>query len=131
MVSLAGASQRRQRWSHRFFRKHKEAQDDASSVKEVMWPRDLLPLSFPEARIATYSYKSDWRDHTIKTSLRQCGEQLLNVLFQHRRRAKVSRSTIKLSSTVMAKPGEQERQRPLVLIGHSLGGLVVQQIRLP
>ena len=49
-----------------------------------MWLRDFLPDLIPYARIATYSYESDWRKKDVKTSLRQCGEQLLNVLLQNR-----------------------------------------------
>ena len=74
------------------------AQDDgppgtaqtAFDTAEVMWLRDVLPNLIPHARIATYSYESDWRKADIKTSLRKCGEQLLNVLQQHRTE-KVSR----------------------------------------
>ena len=56
---------------------------------EVMWLRDLLPRFLPNARIATYSYKSDWRQD-VKTNLRECGGQLLNVLYQHRSSEKVN-----------------------------------------
>ena len=56
---------------------------------EVMWLRDLLPRFLPNARIATYSYESDWRQD-VKTNLRECGQQLLNVLYQHRSSKKVS-----------------------------------------
>ncbi|KAF2632596.1 hypothetical protein BU25DRAFT_487060 [Macroventuria anomochaeta] len=77
-------------------------------TREVMWPRDLLVPAFSNARVATYSYGSDWKDRQVNTSLRECGQQLLEVLLQHRQSA-------------------SERQRPLILIGHSLGGLVIQQ----
>ena len=50
-----------------------------SNKSEVMWLQDLLPHSVPNARIASYSYKSDWRQD-VKTNLRKCGEQFLNVL---------------------------------------------------
>ena len=56
---------------------------------EIMWLRDLLPRFLPNARIATYSYKSDWRQD-VKTNLRKCGEQFLNVLYQHRSSEKVN-----------------------------------------
>lgn len=56
----------------------------ASDIAEVMWLRDVLPNLIPHARIATYSYGSDWRKADIETRLRKCGEQLLNVLQQHR-----------------------------------------------
>ena len=57
---------------------------------ECMWLRDLLVPLFTSARIATYSYRSDWRDPDVKTSLRECAEQLLNILSQHRQHANVS-----------------------------------------
>lgn len=63
----------------------------ASEADETMWLRDLLPNVIPHARIATYSYESDWRRAEVKTSLRKCGEQLLNVLHQNRSSETVSR----------------------------------------
>ena len=49
-----------------------------SGTAEVLWLQDLLPSLIPNARIATYSYESDWRKGNIKTNLRICGKQLLN-----------------------------------------------------
>ena len=63
----------------------------ACDTAEVMWLRDLLPDLIPNARIMTYSYESDWRRADAETSLRQCGEQLLNVLLQKRSSEKASR----------------------------------------
>ncbi|EPE24649.1 TPR-like protein [Glarea lozoyensis ATCC 20868] len=82
--------------------------NEGGHSRKCMWIRDLLVPLFPEARIATYSYKSDWRDRNIKTTLRECALLFLNVLKQNR-------------------GGEEERQRPIILIGHSLGCLVIQQ----
>ena len=60
-----------------------EAPQATSDRSEVMWLRDLLPNLIPYARISSYSYESDWRQD-IKTNLRKCGEQFLNVLHQNR-----------------------------------------------
>ena len=57
-----------------------------------MWLRDLLPNFASNARVATYSYESDWRKADIKTSLRRCEEQFLNVLYQNRLSEKVSKA---------------------------------------
>jgi len=65
-------------------------QDVKDGSTEVMWLRDLLIPEFEDARIATYSYISDWMDRDVKTSLRQCAEQFLNILLQHRLLADVS-----------------------------------------
>ena len=55
-------------------------------VEEVMWLRDLLPDFVPNARIATFSYLSDWYTYRkgIKTSIRELGEQLLMALHHDR-----------------------------------------------
>lgn len=55
-----------------------------------MWLRDLLVPLFTNARIASYSYKLDWRDPNVE--LRECAEQLLNILSQHRQDVNVSGS---------------------------------------
>lgn len=67
-----------------------------------MWLRDLLPRFLPNARIATYSYESDWRQD-VKTNLRKCGEQLLNVLYQHRSNEKVNSVLLGVSLFINAK----------------------------
>ena len=71
-----------------------EIPEDAQIVLdkvEVMWLRDLLPDLIPDARIATYSYESDWRNADLNTSIRKFGEQLLNVLHQSRSTEKVGK----------------------------------------
>ena len=70
----------------RLFAKKGRSPDDhgGCTTTEVMWPRDLLAPAFSNARVATYSYGSDWRDRQVNTSLRECGQQLLEVLLQHR-----------------------------------------------
>lgn len=87
-IQTVGPSTPQGRLRQLFSRKGKDGGGEPSPGV-VMWPRDLLPAAFKNARIATYSYPSDWRDHGIKTSLRQCSEQFLNVLLQNRRRAEV------------------------------------------
>lgn len=62
----------------------KKDAEDEDGEDDVMWLRDLLPPHFRNARIASYSYKSDWRDHHVKTNLRECANQFLNILHQER-----------------------------------------------
>lgn len=70
-----------------------------------MWLRDLLPSFIPHARIATYSYESDWRKAEVKTSLRKCGEQLLNVLRQNPSSEKVGEALATHSSSLKISAG--------------------------
>lgn len=72
-----------QRFSFPFPSLGDTAQTASYTAVEVMWLRDLLPNFVPNARIASYSYKSGWRKN-IKTSLRECAEQFLNTLHQNR-----------------------------------------------
>lgn len=71
-------------------------------MKEVMWLRDLLPTFIPNARIATFSYPSDWFKYRkgVKTSLRALGEQLLNVLDLDRKKWNVSLARTLVSGTI-------------------------------
>lgn len=59
--------------------------------KEVMWLRDLLPKHVSNARIATFSYLSDWFTYKkgVKTSIRELGGQLLTTLQHDRERIDV------------------------------------------
>lgn len=68
--------------AHPYFTWVKKVSMENKDVKEVMWLRDLLPSCVSCARIATFSYRSDWFTYNkgVKTSLRALGEQLLNAL---------------------------------------------------
>ena len=103
-----------------------EIAQTAPEAAETMWLRDLLPNFVPHARIATYSYESDWRRADVKTSLRKCGEQLLNILLQNRSDEKVGKAVLDTHPSVLRI--RQECRRPLVFVGHSLGGLVIKQV---
>jgi hypothetical protein len=78
--------------------RRKEAQTDefsksartTSEIAETMWLRDLLSSFVLHAQIVTYSYESNWRRANVKTSLRKCDEQLLNILHQNRSQERVN-----------------------------------------
>ncbi|RYP56402.1 hypothetical protein DL770_010832 [Monosporascus sp. CRB-9-2] len=75
-------------------------------TKHVHWLKDpdMLPAALPNARIMVYSYESRWHTKAPKTRLELCGEELMEDLHNFRTKT---------------------RDRPVVFIGHSLGGLVV------
>ncbi|KAK8204673.1 hypothetical protein IWZ01DRAFT_72697 [Phyllosticta capitalensis] len=76
----------------------------------VFWPEELLPETFGDLRIITWGYDSNLKglaSGKIQSSLYDFGTGLLQDLVDER--------------------DEDAMYRPLFLVGHSLGGLVIQE----
>lgn len=71
----------------------------------------MLPSLVPNSRIMAYNYDSKWNWDAPKTRLELCGEDLVICLHSFRQR-------------------EGIQDRPILFIGHSLGGLVIEYVRL-
>ncbi|KAF8455013.1 hypothetical protein BGX38DRAFT_1328316 [Terfezia claveryi] len=82
---------------------------NSKGEREVMWLKHLLPAVVPHARILKFNYHSKYLVNAPKESLRSLGERLSNTI--HNLRAK-EEHTIK---------------RPIIFIGHSFGGIVIQE----
>ena len=76
----------------------------------------------PNARIVTYSYKSDWRKGDVKVSLYQCRKQLLNVLRQNQLREKVREILLSFACPVYLKYIGRNLGDRYYLSGTALGG---------
>ncbi|ATY59318.1 vegetative incompatibility HET-E-1 [Cordyceps militaris] len=76
--------------------------------KHVNWLRDpnMLPAKIPKARIVVYRYDSTWHSNAPRTRLQLCGEGLVHSLHSFRSKCP---------------------KRPLIFVGHSLGGNVILQ----
>ena len=80
----------------------------------TFWPRDILPNDFPRARILTYGYASQvscffGKGKPNHDNLTENGRRFLNALAAER---------------------YEEQGRPLIILTHSLGGLIVKSVRL-
>ena len=76
----------------------------------VFWPADLIPQDYPNLRVLTYGYDSRvtgyYASSTSKNGIFEHGNSLLNALSRER---------------------TDQLTRPIILVAHSLGGLVVKQ----
>jgi surfactin synthase thioesterase subunit len=73
-----------------------------------MWLRDALPKDIPTARIIIYGYNSTVANSTSMQNLEDLATSFRNSLLPL-----VRSDTLK----------------PIIFIGHSLGGLIVKQVR--
>lgn len=75
----------------------------------VNWLKDgnMLPEVVPKTRILSYNYESRWHKNASKTRLQICGEELVNAIHDFRKGIS---------------------DRPLIFVGHSLGGNVIQHV---
>ncbi|KAF2745974.1 hypothetical protein M011DRAFT_405378, partial [Sporormia fimetaria CBS 119925] len=79
--------------------------------KKLLWPRDLLHKEFPNVRVLTFGYDAEvigFLNMAGRNSVRDHGKSLAQDLAGRRTRT-------------------DSRDRPLIFVAHSLGGLVVEQ----
>ncbi|KAK4070042.1 hypothetical protein Purlil1_13560 [Purpureocillium lilacinum] len=79
--------------------------------RHVHWlsDHDMLPAKVPTARIIAYNYDSRWHSNAPKTRLQLCGEELIHSIHSFR---------------------DNAHHRPIIFVGHSLGGNVIVQAML-
>ncbi|EXA30664.1 hypothetical protein FOVG_17961 [Fusarium oxysporum f. sp. pisi HDV247] len=81
-----------------------------ASKRNWLSDKDMLPSELPEARIMSYCYNSQWiGDDAVRSSLEGVAAKLLRSLGDKRKKCS---------------------DRPIIFIGHCLGGLVMQQAYL-
>lgn len=81
---------------------------------QAFWPRDLLPLQIPKARIFTFGYDANvvsWRSVVSQNRIGNHAKNLLHAISRHRHNDGTS-------------------ARPLYFASHSLGGLVCEDALL-
>ncbi|KAH8896678.1 pfs domain-containing protein, partial [Thozetella sp. PMI_491] len=85
----------------------KTKSDAHDKPDKINWLKDggMLPAVVPKARIMVYNYESKWHLDAPKISLESCGQELVRSVHNFRQRIE---------------------GRPIIFIGHSLGGNVIQ-----
>ena len=77
---------------------------------EVFWPRDLLPKSFPQARVLTWGYNVSLPEMLSSKSK--------GSVFHH--------AEVLLADLVKERSLSRNEKIPLIFVAHSLGGIVVK-----
>ena len=80
---------------------------------DTIWPRDLLPKAVPAARVITWNYDAD-----IMRFFNKTGQ---NTILKH-----AENFLLDLAGERAEEDGI-EPDRPIIFVGHSLGGLVIKQ----
>lgn len=92
-------------------RPHKKRRGSPKELlQEVFWPKDLLAKAIPQARIVTWGY--DVQVEQMFSSASQA------TIFHH--------AQALLSDLIMTRPFISDKQKPLIFIAHSLGGIIVK-----
>lgn len=78
-----------------------------------MWIRDALAEEFPGCRLFIYGYDTTMVQSTSHQSILDLGSQLAS----------------SIEGLILASTTGSESSRSLIFLGHSLGGLVVEQVR--
>ena len=79
-------------------------------LREVFWPRDLLPKVVPQARIITWGY----------------GVQIEQMFSSPSQATIFHHAQTFLSDLVMIRRSPLDKAKPLIFLAHSLGGIIVK-----
>lgn len=101
---------------------------------DVCWLTDLLPYTLRSAspcilaRIFTFNYQSAWLGKNLTDNrLENVAARLLNAIHNYRQNVCRVAQIYSLSSANMVQLKGDNVHRPLIFIGHSFGGLVIEQ----
>ncbi len=105
-------------------------EDGADSGRQFNWLRDADGLAslFPKSRIMLYDYASAWiGKRKVRATMKSICTLLLDSL-REKRKVCTQCIVLSLNSHADTSKGATETTRPLILIGHSMGGIVIAKV---
>ena len=89
---------------------------------------DMLPAGLPNARIMVFNHESQWYgEDAVSVRLDPLATSLISAIIEER---KVAKSLVYITLTELKENAQDCPTRPLIIIGHSLGGLIVEKVLL-
>lgn len=102
------------------------------SRRFVHWllDKDMLPSEIPSARVLTFNYESRWLWEAPRQTTISCATQMLNDIDGLRQKVRqLEWPPIVPLTAVLTLPKEPHtRNRPIIFVGHSFGGIVIEQV---
>ena len=97
------------------------------SNSNVFWLRDLLPENVKNARIMTFGYNADvWLSRSTLDVDNHCSNLFAN-LIDVRETDEVRFQPQRLRPSIK-QDFPQEKERPIIFIAHSLGGMLLKKV---
>ena len=88
-----------------------DAWTEEVGIEKRLWLRDFLPAKFPNVRVMSYGYDAAFALSSSVSDIETAAASLLDYLDG-------------------ARKNEQEKQRPIIFVAHSLGGIIVKRVSL-
>ena len=97
---------------------------DSEEVAKI-WIRDFLPSDIPNCRVLTYGYLTARDSRKCDFGIQVLAKEFLETFMRFREATDVR------SDPILKEAGlnlSQTATRPVIFIGHSMGGLIIQQV---
>lgn len=92
-----------------------------------MWLRDSLPFDVPDLRVFIYGYHSNIQHSPSRASIYDFTQEFTNAILSLRSGPEASHQSARTLPN--ANNTYQVAETPLILVGHSLGCIIIKQVR--
>jgi hypothetical protein len=92
-----------------------------------MWLRDFLPFDIPDLRVFIYGYPSNIQRSPSRASIYDFTQGFTNAILSLQSGPEASLQPARTLPN--ANNTYQVAQTPLILVGHSLGCIIIKQVR--